>query len=515
MIGAAAGTFVLIPYAIMTGFSVSARRAVFMYLIRMGSQVSGRVYDMLTSLVLSAAAILMPSPLYLWDSGFLMSFGSVSAIFISDCLMEEWHLKKDEKKKGERFGRKILKAALPGICIQLVTFPILLTSYFEFPLYSILLNLWVIPLMSLVMGAGLLGSVLCIFCPILADLVLLVSEGILEVYEWSCGLTLRFPFSRIITGCPMIWQVTGYYLFLLLCFLCRKKRKKRVLLILACGLALLLGKWKLLDTRMEITMMDVGQGDGIFLRTPQGTTILIDGGSTSKEELARYCMEPFLESRGVSTIDYAFLSHGDQDHYSGILQMMERRKTGIPIKNLILPSQNVWDKSLEQVAKQAEHIGTTVKIIKKGERMRIGKVTLTCLGPGQEYKGEKGNEASMILEVCYGHFSMLFTGDLEGQGEKELLQSFREHTFYSILKVSHHGSKGGTSEAFLEKVNTSFALISAGKKNRYGHPNPETLKRLEEKQIPIICTKDSGAITIRTDGKTMEIKVFTEKQDIC
>lgn len=523
---AAAGMSVLLPYAVMTGFSVSARRAVLMFACRMGAQVSGRVYDMPTSLALSAAVILGLEPLYLKDAGFLLSFGAILALWGGGDITRRQRERAEERrekktiseplkmKKKPGFLAKIREAAWSGFCVQALTFPVLLSSYYEFPLYSILINMWVIPMMSVVMGAGLFGSILCVVCPFLADVPLAAAKAVLSFYEWNCQIMLKFPFARVITGCPALWQSALYLLVIILIFfgVARWKKKILVSIFLFAGI-ILLGNWKTFDCRMEVTVVDVGQGDGIFIKSPGNRNILIDGGSTTEEELAKYTLEPFLESRGVGELDYVFVSHGDEDHISGIRDMLKRQEVGVKIHCLVLPEKRLWDEVLLELAREAVRQKVEIKEIREGETVWDKKgMEIRCVGPSSSYDGEKGNAASMLLKLTYGNFSMLFTGDMEGDGEESFLADMKRRQTYSILKVAHHGSKGGTTDEFLKKNHAGLAVISAGQGNRYGHPSKETVKRLEEQNIPYLCTKECGAITVRTDGETMTVEKYLGDQ---
>lgn len=518
------GMAVLLPYAVMTGLSVSAKRAVCMYLIRMGAEVTGRVYDLMTSLVLSAAMILGSSPLSVFDPGFLLSFGAIFAIWAGEELRicREKQRKERERntpghpalgrKRKASAGRRILLAAYPGLCVQLLTFPVLLSSYYEFPLYSVLMNLWVIPLMSVVMGAGLLGSICCLVIPPLADAVLWISKTVLAFYEWNCRIMLRLPWARIVTGEPAVFQILFYLVFLLSGYRCLKKgRKKTGSLALLLAAVCLLGPWNQHPGSLEVIMADVGQGDGILIRTPGGLNCLVDGGSTSEEMLAKYTLEPLLESRRIRTLDYVLISHGDADHISGVAELLQRKEMGVGIRTLLLPEKRFWNDSLWALARKAQEVGTRVQILKEGAviRDRSG-AKLTCLGPAESYEGEVGNESSMILKLDYQNFSMLFTGDLEGRGEKEFLEGKYGTGKYTVLKVSHHGSDNGTTSAFLEQNQFRYALISAGKDNPYGHPGENLLNRLEAQDIHVYCTKESGAVVLQSNGETMTIRKFLE-----
>lgn len=508
-VSAAAGILVLLPYAVMTGLSISAQRAVLMYLIRMGAEVTGRVYDLPTSLAVSAAVILGIAPKSVFDAGFQLSFGALLAIWSGDAL--KVHIKKEvEDQRIKRW--KLVNLVMPGVCIQILTFPVLLTSYYEFPLYSVLVNIWVIPLMSVVMGSGLLGSICCLIAPGLADRIFMVSKAVLVFYEWNCRIMLKLPGARIIIGKPDEIQIVLYLLLLTgTVWFLWKGRKRAGIFVLAAALLILLFPWKKMSAEMEITMLDVGQGDGIYIRTPGGLEYLIDGGSTSKDELSRYTLEPFLESRGIAKLDYVLISHGDEDHIGGIQEMLERKKLGIQIRTLVLPEKRFWNKGIERLVHAAQNAGTKVKIMKEGNRISDSKgACLTCLGPSASYQGESGNEASMILKFDYQKFSMLFTGDLEGDGERAFLQGKNGSGNYTILKTAHHGADGSTSEDFLRMNGFSYALISVGEDNPYGHPGKQLLKRLEKYDIKIFCTKDTGAVTIKCDGRKMTVRKFLE-----
>lgn len=262
---------------------------------------------------------------------------------------------------------------------------------------------------------------------------------------------------------------------------------------------------------LKVIMLDVGQGDGIYIRTPSGMHILIDGGSSDVSEVGKYRLEPFLESQGVKELDYVFITHGDGDHTSGIVEMLNNQTLGIKIHTIVLTTEKTIDESLLKIVKLAFQNDTKVVVMEKGEYIQDEEMTLTCLSPAKDYDGEVGNASSMVLDLQYREFDMLFTGDLEQEGEKELAESWILRD-YDILKVGHHGSKNSTSEDLLEAVRPEIAFISAGKENQYGHPHQETLERLSEAGCKIFSTQECGAISIVTDGEyvSMEKSIDTD-----
>lgn len=525
------GIAVLFFYTLMIGAGVSALRAMIMYVVRMGAEICGRDYDLPTSLSLAAAVITLGQPLYLSDTGFLLSFGAILGIIMVNPVLEKC--------------RWIPKVFAAGLAIQLTLLPVMLDAYFEISPWSILLNLLVIPLMSVVLAAGLAGSMLFVLWKPGGILILQLCKGILWLYEQGCALTMELPFARLVIGQPQIWETVLYYVILAaLCLAAVKQRTQRqngeekkrtirqgaesirrkmpagfqnnlpalLIVVLAVGFCLLTANSHGVSGELKVTMLDVGQGDGIYIRTPNGRHYFVDGGSSDVSNLGTYRLEPFLESQGVGVLDYVFISHGDKDHLSGIEEMLTNQKFGVRIETLVLPNEQVLDETLWGLAKTAEENGTRVVTISAGECLKEDrkgaakpKFSLTCLAPATDYAGETGNAASMVLSLQYGSFDMLFTGDVEGVGEGQLTENGALHEI-DVLKVAHHGSKNSTSGTFLEVTEPKIALISAGKDNSYGHPHEETLQRLESIGCQIYNTQKCGAVTVISDGEMMKVE---------
>ena len=178
-----------------------------------------------------------------------------------------------------------------------------------------------------------------------------------------------------------------------------------------------------------------------------------------------YRLEPYFLSQGIDTLDYVFVTHGDEDHVSGIQEMLENQLFGIRITSLVLPPQEYHDEKLTGLARTASRDGTRILVMQPGDEITSDgngeKLVLACIGPGGDLGVEPGNETSLVLDLSYGDFDMLFTGDVEGEGEQNLIDSgvLKE---YDVLKAAHHGSKNSGTEEFLGLTKPSYAVISAG-----------------------------------------------------
>jgi len=496
-------SIVLGVYVIFVGAPISAIRAFFMYLMSVGAVFVRRVYDGKTSLALTAAMISLWRPLVLLEAGFLLSFGALVGIIVILPILQ--------KIVGGM--PKVLAGMYMGVAVHLALIPILLFYYFEWFPYSLLINFVVVPMIGVAMGIGLLGSGICLLWESVGEFILKGCHIILTVSEEICRWFIRWPGSSMVVGQPSVWRILLYYFVLVLaCFLpqtcIRNIWKKRITLLVGIVIAhLCLCLYPRNTKELEIVMLDVGQGDGIFIKSPQGSTYFIDGGSNDINRVGRYRIEPFLKSKGVAVLDYVFISHGHADHMNGIMEMLERQEYGVKIRNIILPHASVHDEALLEFSEQARAQGTRVYTMGTGEQLSEGGFLLTCLQPDGSYSGELGNPSSMVLALQYGEFDMLFTGDLEGVGEEILTQALSDKA-YEVLKVAHHGSKYSTEIAFLEKVRPSYALISSGIRNSYGHPHIETLERLEMFGSMVYRTSESGAITLRSNGYKMSVEEY-------
>ena len=668
---AVGGAMLLLIYGVMVGMSVSASRAIGMYLLQMLGIFVGRTYDMLTGLGLMALLLVLQEPERLFDVSFLMSFGAVLGICIltpvlsgdgrerdadaelevkgisawpvwlrtvADILGDSAYARNKYREGWRKVAyegiQRIVSAVKGGFAasvgVILFTLPVQLWFFYEIPVYSVLLNLLVLPFMSVVVAGGILSLI-----PGLG-LVGTVDCLILWWYEWICGRFAQLPGAIWCVGRPEVWQIICYYvgIFLLVfgreyveawkrrgtygeknvpgdrqhfartlwCLITRgadesiRNRKKdcngemiqhsdrrfgicstgvqnalakfrcawqgamtymnrvphliAVVMILGLLIGLLTGNF---DCGSRVTFLDVGQGDGIVVETGQGA-YLFDCGSTSRKNIGEYVLKPYLKSRGTRSLRGVFVSHPDEDHINGVIELLENGADwGIDVEQLFLPAiaEGKRTESFVTLLAAAEVAEVPVSYIKCGDEIRDSQLRLLCLHPEEnatladanaysecfyvevfakkmkqeaiddrkandasggsaiEGSGENGsfagNSERKDFRVNDGKINILLTGDVEGEGERQLMQELQEQRGQrafrvDILKVAHHGSGYSTGTEFLAAASPATAIISCGRNNSYGHPHAETLQRLEDARVPWYGTMDYGALIVTVDS---------------
>lgn len=487
----------MILYGLMTGMAAGSCRAIIMFALRIIAPLFHRTYDMLTALITAAVLLLIEQPLYLFYTGFQFSFVAVAATAVILPML------KDE------FPQLISG----GISICIATLPIYLYNYFYFPIYSLLINLIVIPLMSIMLFCSLLALAISIIYIPAGNLVSLIPHIILVFYDKICHIIDVIPFNRMVTGKPQPWQIMIYCLIvgITLFFINRTTRLQLMLNLIAAGLILTL---HFVPSGVHFTAVDVGQGDSLYIQDEYGTSVLIDGGSTSVSDLNKYRLSPYLLSQGVSHLDAVFITHMDADHYNGILDMIIDHGTNSPqIDSLILTTSEIEGQSdaYKEIVKEASHAKIPILNITQGDFYQRGRVKLYCLYPDSTCNGKDTNSESLVMLLDGDGGDILLTGDIESPAEQNMTTKIISDPL--ILKVAHHGSKYSTSNEFLSTWNPDLALISAGKDNSYGHPHKEMLDRLAQRNIPYFCTTDYGAITIRIQNGNIYLTSYLPAKD--
>ena len=252
----------------------------------------------------------------------------------------------------------------------------------------------------------------------------------------------------------------------------------------------------------QVVFVDVGQGDCTFVRTPNGSTLLIDGGEYDAFNAE---LKPFLKSRGIDKVDFALATHYHSDHMGGIYELVEAGMAD----NLIIPDYEPENKSKSKLLKVSQRTGTRVIQVSADDKIQLGDidVDITVLHPekGGFSKTDENNN-SLVLMLSYLGTDFLLTGDAEADAEASVLKKFNIEA--DVLKVGHHGSSSSTCKKFIQAVDPTYAVIQCGEGNSYGHPHYETLDILEDNDARIYRTDTDGDISFFIDEKGIkEIKI--------
>lgn len=551
----------LFSYGLLTGFPVSALRAITMTLIMLFGRLTGKSYDALTGAAITAFMILVKNPLMLYNPSFLLSFGAVAGIFlfqplfsklIKGCFGREY-----KWLKKESLSVKILIFIMEGICLSfsvtLMTLPIVLWFYFKVSVYAVLLNLIIVPLMTLLLI--LIAAAISLFYVVLPAARIIAGGPyfILTLYERLCSLSTSLPGNSVLFGRPEKAGIVVYYAILMAVYVMLylyikmyEKEKSRnyfeavndglfipISTVLMFALFTLFGKPRVSDAK--IAFLDVGQGDGSVILT-KNLCITIDGGSTSETNVGKYRIKPYIMSNGRNSIDYAFISHSDTDHLSGIIELIEDKS--FKVKMIVLGdiTEAEKDDNYQKLVRCAEENGTKVGFVSAGMSFELEGVTVLCLNPQKGKIYGNANDTSEVFFLKALGMNFLYTGDLSAEFETDVINELRKYTDekVDVLKAGHHGSKNSSSLEFLseispyviedalrgnilennkatseeyaltenekarpeEKVITGLAVLSAGKGNSYGHPSKEAMERLIDNGYYLHSTIENGALII-------------------
>lgn len=251
---------------------------------------------------------------------------------------------------------------------------------------------------------------------------------------------------------------------------------------------------------LKVSFLNVGQGDAIFFETPSGRQVLIDGGKNKKvvSELGR------LMGLGDRSLDVVIATHPDADHIGGLPEVFARYEVALFIEPGVKSDNSLDDELYSRVATE----NSQTLLARRGQVVDLGDgAKLVILFPNADPARWETNDASIVAKLVYGRVSFLFTGDAPIKTENILLNLNKDILDTDVLKAGHHGSRTSTSLSFAQAVSPTFAVISAGRDNTYGHPHKEVLNVLERAGAQIKSTSESGTITFETNGETLDLKL--------
>ncbi len=523
---AATVMLVLVIYLIIIGLRPSVVRATVMSLLMLYGIIFRNRIRALQTLGVALLLMTLYNPLWIYNVGFQLSFTITFFILFAFPEVERL-LNRGADWAGKAPGNwrsKLLTAVALVATTQLASFPIIFYNFHQYSLIAWLANLIVVPLFSsLILPFALLilvlGTIKLTLALLPAKLLSQVLQALFAFTEWSASLTSFHFYGNLaslilVLSCyvGLVWLIfrqqirdsfIAYKLKRLL-FLGEKLILASLLMALIIGLAL--------PKPVQVTFIDVGQGDSCFIRTASGQTLLIDSGGTldfpredwrtraNPFEVGKNILVPFLKYQGVKRIDYAFLTHEDADHLKGFFAVLDQARVGAFIAQDGFPRTELGQLlALRLLAEQVP-----VYQVSEPFSFRLDQSSRLTLLPALVPGSPKENDQSyVILAELYGT-TLLLAADVEEAGEDLLLTNY-ELPEVDFLKVGHHGSKTSTSENWLTQLSPKNAIISVGLNNRYRHPADEVVDRLIVSGAKIWRTDELGAVSLRILPKKVEI----------
>ena len=491
------GAIILLgSYSLLVGFTPSVVRASIMGMLAILSVKWLKFKDFYTILAAAALLIILSDPLSIFTIGFQLSFITTWGLF--------YFLPLARRLFSFLPNKGALVIGVP-VAAQMAALPITLYHFNTLSLLAPLMNLIVVPIVSilvpLLFGALLFASIWVK----LAQPFIFLSGGIAYTLSGFIDYFTRvFSEGHVYLARPSLIFIGCYYLFLIgLREVDRFKEKiPKIPFKIKLSLVFILIFILLVGTiprplPLEVAFLDVGQGDGAVIKTPYNQYVIIDGGpgSTTVTQYLRY--------KGVNKVALVILSHPDADHINGLYKVMQE----FTVETLLVPPDVDQSQELAELKDLAEKKETRIIEGKQGITLKLQpEVKFQVIAPDiNKMENLDSNNASLIVNCIYGKQDFLFTGDVD---KEVLLKLLPLNRVIEIIKIPHHGSRGSYVENFYQELNPAAAVISVGRGNRYGHPHSEVLEGLEDAGINVYRTDKQGALIFETDGEDIWVKTM-------
>lgn len=499
---------ILVLFVFVTGFSASVVRAVIMGIVILVGRIIMRETDIYTSISVSAIILLIINPYTLFDIGFQLSFGATISL-----VMFYPQIKNIVNRK---YIPGVVSDTLAAtIAAQIGVVPVTLYYFNNFSTFSIISNLLVVPLVEFVTIIGFIMVFSGLLNIHFAAIIGYINNTFLSFILFVTEATSKIPFSLLKLPTPPLVMVVLYYLFIIYLFKGRnyfkgKKYFKNVKRAVIISTLIIFMVRVLLPKPLEITFLDVGQGDSAFIRTAHGTKILIDGGgraanSKSEFDIGESVMVPYILDQGTKRVDIVIATHGHSDHTEGLETVLEEMSVG----TVILPDTD--GQGLDKINSICREKNIPTIKCKQGNKIKLDNETVFEVLSPIPYKKDRLsqedlNQSSLVLKLIYRNVKVLFTGDSGIPVEQRLMEQ-GTNLRADMIKIGHHGSPGSTSQEYINAVKPEYAVISVGR-NNFGHPSQFVVDRLEESGVKLMRTDERGAVIATSYGNGLRIRTM-------
>lgn len=504
----------LIFYCMLTGNTASIIRASLMGgLILISSRIQRRpqFYNILG---ISACIILIFDSRQLFDAGFILSFtATISMVWIYEKIDKQFISKINVTgSEISKLKKNFLIAFFTTLAAQIGTLPVTAIYFGKISIISLAVNVVAVPLANLSLAIGFMQIALSIFSETLASLTAETNNILLSLQLHIIKYSADLPGSSFYVKEIDLIQMTAIYICIIAVAASASLREFILRSILSVVLITLLLTGAFSDIQMlEISALDVGQGDCIVIQTPDDKCIVVDcGNSINGFDSGEKTLAPFLRRKGISTVDLLILTHNHADHIGGGKYITDN----FDIRQIIYSAKGKGEKLAAELLAKARKKKSLLHEAQSGDMIDgFRDLRLYFLFPNLNHTtsvnsemSENLNNSSVVFLLKYRETEILFTGDIEVEAEKYIADKYGDFLAADVLKSAHHGSNTSSSPEFLSFTKPESVIISCGRSNKFGHPSGEVLNRLKFIGSEIFRTDRNGGFTLRSDGYTIEIE---------